>query len=59
MVEPSGYRDAWRERMRLEELKRHEKNRLRKERKPGQEEKRMPWPESSKLTPDEAWRRRG
>lgn len=55
-----GFRDPWIERMRLFEAKRLAKNRTRKERKVIPEGERMPWPKmTSRITSDEAWRKRG
>jgi hypothetical protein len=52
----ADFRDPWRERMRLEEIRRREKYKARKERKVIPEGERMPWPEEkSRITPERAW----
>lgn len=53
MSDPSYFRDPWIERMRLFEAKRLAKNR--KPRKAIEEPDRMPWPEKTKITRDQAW----
>ena len=56
MSDPAEYRDLWRERMRLEGIKRHERNKIRRPRKIIPDTDRMPWPEPEKVTPETAWR---